>query len=189
MRLPCRAWLWGKFMERRPTRFAGAVLVLALLTLVSGCAQARARVRAATAPAPVVHVATSGSSAENAIAARVDAVREAHGLHALSVHPTLVNKARAWAKWMASGGCGRDANGVPVICHSSLVAGITVPWTYLEENVGSAAPQTLAGAVQTGFENSPSHMANILNSKVHYVGVGVAYAQDHVYVTEEFMAD
>jgi uncharacterized protein YkwD len=174
-------------MERRPTRYAGAVFVLALLTLVSGCAQARARVTAAAKPAPVVRVSSDGTSAEKAITARVNTVRASRGLRALSVHPTLVNKARAWAKWMAGGGCGRDANGVPVICHSSLVAGISVPWSLLEENVGSAAPRTIAGAVQTGFENSPTHMANILNSKVHYVGVGVAYSSDHVYVTEEFM--
>jgi uncharacterized protein YkwD len=176
-------------MQLRPVRFAGAVLVLALLTLVSGCAQVRARVSSATAPAPVVRVATDGAAAEKAITARVNTVRASRGLRALSVHPTLVNKARAWAKWMAGGGCGHDANGVPTICHSSLVAGISVPWSFLEENVGSAAPRTLAGAVQTGFENSPAHMANILNSKVHYVGVGVAYSGDHVFVTEEFMAD
>jgi uncharacterized protein YkwD len=175
-------------MQRRPIRSAGAIFALALLTLVSGCAQVRARVSAAARPAPVVSVPTDGASAERAITARVNTVRTSHGLRALSVHPTLVNKARAWAKWMAGGGCGRDANGVPVICHSSLVAGISVPWTYLEENVGSAAPRTIVSAVQTGFENSPSHMANILNSKVHYVGVGVAYSGDHVFVTEEFMA-
>lgn len=176
-------------MQDRSVRVVTAVFVLALLTLVSGCAQVRARVAAAAAPAPVVHVTTGGSSAEKAIAARVNTVRASRGLRALSVHPTLVNKARAWAKWMASGGCGRDASGAPVICHSSLAVGINVPWSMLEENVGSAAPSTLAGAVQTGFENSPSHMANILNSKVHYIGVGVAYADNHVYVTEEFMAD
>jgi uncharacterized protein YkwD len=175
-------------MRRRSVRLAAAVFLLALLTLVSGCAQVRARARAA-APAPAVRVTTDGASAEKAITARVNTVRAARGLRSLSVHPTLVNKARSWAKWMASGGCGRDASGAPTICHSSLVAGISVPWSYLEENVGSAAPQTIAGAVQTGFENSPTHMANILNSKVHYVGIGVAYAHNHVYVTQEFMAD
>jgi len=175
-------------MQNRPVRVGIAVIVLALLTLVSGCAQVRARVRAAAAPAPVVQVASGGTSAEKVIVARINTVRASRGLHALSVHPTLVNKARSWAKWMASGGCGRDASGAPVICHSSLVVGINVPWTMLEENVGSAAPSTLAGAVQTGFENSPSHLANILNTKVHYVGVGVAYADNHVYVAEEFMA-
>jgi uncharacterized protein YkwD len=186
---PVALGLWGNFMQRRHHRCAGAVVVLALLTLVSGCAQVRARVRAAVAPAPVVRVATDGAAAEKAITARVNTVRASRGLRPLSVHPTLVNKARAWAQWMAGGGCGRDAGGAPTICHSSLSAGINVPWSLLEENVGCAAPRTLAGAVETGFENSPAHLANILNSKVHYVGVGVAYWQDHVYVAQEFMAD
>jgi uncharacterized protein YkwD len=176
-------------MQPRHQRCAGAVVVLALLTLVSGCAQVRARLRTAVAPAPVVRVATDGAAGEKAITARVNTLRASRGLRPLSVHPTLVNKARAWAQWMAGGGCGHDAGGAPTICHSSLSVGINVPWSLLEENVGCAAPRTLAGAVETGFENSPAHLANILNSKVHYVGVGVAYWQDHVYVAQEFMAD
>jgi len=118
----------------------------------------------------------------------VNQYRAEHGLPALQVNATLVNKARLWSRWMAAGGCGHDANNVGYICHSSLVMGIDVSWSLLEENVGSASPKSMTMAVQTGFENSPPHRANILNGKVHYIGVGVATAGNSVYVTQEFMA-
>jgi uncharacterized protein YkwD len=136
----------------------------------------------------VQSVAPVTSSAEQAVIARVNQYRAAHGLGALAVNGTLTNKARLWSRWMAAGGCGRDAHNVGYICHSSLALGIDVPWSLLEENVGSAAPNNLVMAVQTGFENSLPHRENILNGKVRYIGVGVATAGNTVYVTQEFMA-
>jgi uncharacterized protein YkwD len=128
------------------------------------------------------------AGAEASIVARVNKYRAEHGLPALKVSSTLVNKARLWSKWMAAGGCGRDAQSVAYICHSSLTMGINVSWSLLEENVGSASPKTIVMAVQTGFENSPPHRANILNGKVRYIGVGVSTSGNSVYVTQEFMA-
>jgi uncharacterized protein YkwD len=89
---------------------------------------------------------------------------------------------------MAQGHCGRSAQGVAMICHSSLASGITVHWSRLEENVGDASPRTAVNAIMTGFQRSPEHAANILNTQITYVGAGVAYAGGFVYVTEEFMA-
>jgi uncharacterized protein YkwD len=156
--------------------------------MAAGCAQVQARLHTATAPHVSTSVGSENAGAESAIVARVNQVRAQHGLAPLSVHPVLVNKARAWARWMAAGGCSRDGNGVPYICHSSLAEGINAPWMLLEENVGSGAPASIVMAVQTGFEHSPLHLANILNGRVQYIGVGVAYWNDHVYVTQEFMA-
>ena len=89
---------------------------------------------------------------------------------------------------MANGDCGLAAPGVPAICHSSLTQGINVRWSVLEENVGRASPRTMYMAAERGFERSATHLANILNTRVRYIGVGIAYSRTAVYVTEEFMA-
>ncbi len=89
---------------------------------------------------------------------------------------------------MASGGCGRGDNGVANICHSTLSDGITVSYALLAENVGLVSPQTNTSGMEAGFENSPPHAENMLNSQIQYVGVGIAYVDNYMYVAEEFMA-
>jgi uncharacterized protein YkwD len=172
------------------SRLLACAALAAIALTASGCAQARARLAGHVAPPPPapIHLVSPVTSAEQQIVNRVNQYRAQHGLPALKVNATLVNKARNWSRWMAAGGCGRDARNVAYICHSSLPQGINVSWSLLEENVGSAAPKTMTMAVQTGFENSPPHRANILNGKVHYIGVGVSSSGNTVYVTQEFMA-
>lgn len=109
-------------------------------------------------------------------------------MHALSEHPNLEDKAHLWAAWMAAGGCGHDANGTPKICHSPLTSDITVSWTLLEENVGAASPKTDISGLMTGFEHSPAHAANMLNTQITSIGAGAAYSGNVVFVAEEFMA-
>ena len=89
---------------------------------------------------------------------------------------------------MAGGQCGRNANGTPKICHSNLKSGITVRWSLLAENVGAASPKTNLSGIMRGFEHSPSHEENILNTRITAIGAGVAYTGNNVYVAEEFMA-
>jgi uncharacterized protein YkwD len=89
---------------------------------------------------------------------------------------------------MASGGCGRGGDGLPNICHSILSNGITVTWARLAENVGLASTNANASGMQAAFEQSPPHAENMLNNQIQYVGVGVAYVDNHMYVAEEFMA-
>lgn len=117
----------------------------------------------------------------------INGFRHAHGLGSLAVHPTLVNKARMWAAHMASGGCGTGSNGLPQICHSSLSSGINVQWSMLEENVGMCSPRNNVSGMESAFENSHGHAANMLSTKVSYVGVGFAYVGNYMYVAEEFM--
>jgi uncharacterized protein YkwD len=174
-------------MRRGRRRFLG-LAICAIAPLAAGCAQVQARLHAGPVPQASTSLSSENPGAESAIVTRVNQVRAQNRLEPLSVHPVLVNKARAWARWMAGGGCGRDSTGVPFICHSSLAEGINAPWVLLEENVGSGAPASIVMGVQSGFEHSPPHLANILNGQVHYIGVGVAYWNDHVYVTQEFMA-
>jgi uncharacterized protein YkwD len=127
------------------------------------------------------------SATERQVIGSVNQFRAAHGLRALSAHSNLQRKARLWAAWMANGNCGRDAAGVPTICHSNLPSGITVSWSLLEENVGNASPVDVS-AVTAAFEHSPEHAANMLNTRITSVGVGVAASGSVVFVAEEFMA-
>ena len=138
-------------------------------------------------PAPVIAAVPSSGGAESALVAAINNFRAAHGLPALQVHPTLSSKAAGWAAHMASGGCGVGGNGAPNICHSNLSDGVNVQWRLLEENVGMIGPKTNVSGMESAFENSPMHRDNMLNNQINYVGVGVAYVGDYMYVAEEFM--
>lgn len=164
-------------------RGAAVVVALVITFALAGC------------KAPVHARLTSSSSAsapptatEQKVVAEVNKYRAAHGLRALTVNWNLEDKAHLWAAWMAGGGCGRGANGVPTICHSNLTSGITVNWSLLEENVGAASPASNVMGIAVGFERSPLHSANMLNRKVTAIGVGVAYSGNVVMVAQEFMA-
>jgi uncharacterized protein YkwD len=140
------------------------------------------------APARVSSRAAVETAAESAIVARVNHVRAAHGLAKLRVSTMLLTKARLWSRWMQHGGCGVNSAGAPMICHSPLTNGITVRWRVLAENVGRASPRSTYMAIERGFERSPTHLANILNPRVRYIGVGIACSRTVAYLTEEFMA-
>jgi uncharacterized protein YkwD len=151
--------------------------ILAIAVSFSGCATVRARSTSSG----------SGTSAESALVAGINSFRKSRGLPALAVHSNLVNKARSWAGHMADGGCG-SRGGVPNICHSSLSNGITVRWAKLAENVGMVSPRTNVSGMSQAFKASPPHAANMLDRAADYVGVGVAYVGNYMYVAEVFMA-
>jgi uncharacterized protein YkwD len=50
------------------------------------------------------------------------------------------------------------------------------------------SPTSNVSGMESAFEHSPPHAENMLNGQINYVGVGVAYAGNDMYVTEEFMA-
>jgi uncharacterized protein YkwD len=127
------------------------------------------------------------SSAEQSMFRRINTYRRAHGLPSLGTSVVANKKARFWAALMANGGCGRDASGVPRICHSNLAAGITVAWSRLGENVGMVSPRNNVAGMEGAFENSPPHAEN-MRSNVRYLGVGVAYWNNFMYVAEVFLA-
>ena len=127
------------------------------------------------------------TSAEQSMFRRINTYRREHGLASLGTSLVANKKARFWAALMANGGCGRDASGVPRICHSNLAAGITVAWTRLGENVGMVSPRTNIAGMESAFENSPPHAEN-MRSNVRYLGVGVSYWNNYMYVAEVFLA-
>lgn len=168
-------------------RLLTSAAVLTFAMSASGCAQLARRATHTTVKPPSSSTITL-SSAERLLFDNLNAFRAQHGLKALPANSVLMNKARSWARSMAGGVCGRNAGGVPMICHSNLTNGITVSWSWLAENVGAAAPKTNVGAIATGFRLSKLHAENILSPLGDYVGVGVAYSGNTVYVAEEFMA-
>ncbi|HTL86843.1 MAG TPA: CAP domain-containing protein [Acidimicrobiia bacterium] len=126
------------------------------------------------------------STAEQSMFRRINTYRRAHGLASLGTSMVANKKARFWAALMANGGCGRDASGVPRICHSNLASGITIAWSRLGENVGMVSPRTNIAGMEGAFENSPPHAEN-MRSNVRYLGVGVAYWSNYMYVAEVFV--
>ena len=153
------------------------VALACVVTLaLAGCDAIPAPLGSTTAPTP------PPTPVEQHVLASINSLRASHHLPALKVNPNLEDKARLWSAWMAGGGCGT------AICHSRLASGIKPGWTMLAENVGAARPKSNIDGVINGFTQSPGHLANILNATVKFVGVGVAYSGNTVFVTEEFMA-
>jgi uncharacterized protein YkwD len=134
-----------------------------------------------------VRPADARVSAASYFARRIGALRAQYALPGLHTNAVLVAKAQRWSAWMAGGGCGRTSTGVAILCHSVLAQGITVTWSRLEENVGVAQPSAAWSQLEAAFERSPEHRANMLNRVINSVGIGVAYANDRIYVAEEFM--
>ncbi len=158
--------------------FAVAVVAVVAFTL-SGCTPTRAQLGSSSGSPSAPPNAT-----ERQIIDAVNRFRGAHGLRGLPVNSNLEDKSHLWAAWMAGGNCG----GAGSICHSNLRSGITVRWSLLEENVGAASPASNIAGVISGFERSPEHAANMLNSRITSIGVGIAYSGNTVYAAEEFMA-
>jgi len=107
-------------------------------------------------------------------AAQVNATRSSSGLSKLSIDDTLVAKAQAWAKRMASAG---------TISHSQLTDGAGSNWSVLAENVGMASTITQMHSL---FMNSPSHRANIVNGSFDRIGTGVAESGGRLFVVQVF---
>jgi uncharacterized protein YkwD len=157
---------------------------------LSSCAALKQKAAAKPAPKPApaaTAIPAANPTAEQQVIGAINRLRAQNHRAALKVHPALTNKARYWSRWMAAGNCGRQ-NGMAKICHSTLAGGIGVAWTMLAENVGMATPRSNVLGVIKGLEASPGHRANMLNTTVDYVGVGVAYDGNAVYITQEFMA-
>jgi hypothetical protein len=133
------------------------------------------------ASSAVFVVATSqGASAADPVAesdfvAKVNALRGSQGAGALQVHSVLTAKAQAWAAHMAATGC---------LCHSNLTDGVTVGWRKLGENVGRGPS---VASLQSAFIGSPAHLANMLDKRFNYVGIGVAYGAGQMWVAQVFM--
>jgi uncharacterized protein YkwD len=105
----------------------------------------------------------------------VNTFRVANGVAQLEWDEGLYGKAREWSQHMADEG---------KLSHSDLKSGAPAGWKILGENV--AYNTSLTGAMDA-LENSPAHRANLLNTKFTRVAVGIIFAKNVYWVTEEFI--
>ena len=116
----------------------------------------------------------SNDSATNA--SDIDRLRASVGVPSLTRVAALDTKAQAQADRMASRGR---------IYHSTnLASGVPAGWTSIGENVASAGSIQQA---QTALEASPSHYANLVDTRFNDVGIGVATRNGVVYVVQVFV--
>jgi uncharacterized protein YkwD len=94
---------------------------------------------------------------EAAVVAQTNAARAQNGLPPLAVDPSLMNRARNHARWMA---------GNRNLAHGQGVA----------ENIGMG--QTSASEAVSSWMNSSGHRANMLDGGHTRIGVGVAYSSN-----------
>ena len=141
---------------------------------------ARRSCRAATATLATVLLvslappaAADTASDEARVVALVQQARAAAGAPALPLHAGLTAAARTWALTMAAAG---------TISHN-VGLGSLVSASRLAENVGMGAS---VDAIHQSFLASSGHLANLLDTRVNAIGVGVAYANGYVFVVQDF---
>jgi hypothetical protein len=112
----------------------------------------------------VLGVAAGPAAASDAgtLVSDTNALRASHGLIGYRVCPDLAGIAAAWAAHLASTG---------MLAHNTALAGEMHGWEALAENVGEGGS---AAGVQTLFEQSPDHLANLVSSTYTEVGIGTA---------------
>ena len=113
------------------------------------------------------------ASDETRVMTLIQQTRSSVGAPALRIDAALTSAARSWAAKMA-----REGN----ISHNVGI-GSQVTASKLSENVGMGGSVDI---VHQGFLNSPGHRANMVDTGVNSVGVGVAYSGNYVYVVQDF---
>jgi uncharacterized protein YkwD len=140
---------------------------LTLLTLLTAALLAALTGLVGVAPA------SATTTREARMIARINYARATHGLPPLHVSGDLTAAARTHSASMASSS---------QLFHSSTLSSLCC-YRLIAENVGEGG--TLA-IVHQAFMNSAPHRANILNSRVGQVGVGVVSSDGQLWITEVF---
>ncbi|MFV0307752.1 MAG: CAP domain-containing protein [Desertimonas sp.] len=153
-------WAW---LRHAGTRHLGAFGVTAVLALGAG---GELIARCTPAPAP---------SQQQQVVDLVNQRRAQAGLPALRVDYRLSNAAQAHSQDQAARRVMSHigSNGSTV---GTRVTRAGYRWSRVVENV--AAGYGSAGGAVTGWMNSPSHRANVLDPKVIHIGVGLAYSSN-----------
>ena len=113
---------------------------------------------------------------EQADLTALNALRTSRGLGALVRDATLDRKASAQAVRMAR---------QETIFHSAdLTLGVQAGWSVIGENVGVGGT---VPTIQTALENSPGHMANMVDPRFRRVGVGAVQRNGKIYLVQVFV--
>ena len=161
-------------MPLAPASLRRALILVAVSAVGFGTAACQPQTSfVSAAPASV----SSGSEASQLLSL-VNAYRTANGLPALTPAADAMAKAQQHSNDMAAHNS--------LFHSSSLSSGIGGGWRALGENVGDGGS---VAQIQSMFQASGPHNANLLNGAYNLVGVGVAHAANGTtFVTEIFVA-
>jgi uncharacterized protein YkwD len=122
------------------------------------------------------------SAAEEQLFASVNRARRAQGLPALKWNDALAAAAKRHAAIMAQRGEAQHGfAGEPALASRVTQAGARFVW--LSENV-ALGPRV--EAIEAEFLRSPNHRANILDSDMDSVGVGIVERGGQLFAVEDF---
>jgi len=125
---------------------------------------------------------TSASAAEQQLFASVNRTRRAQGLPSLKWNEALAGAARRHAALMAQHGSAQHGfSGEPSLASRVMQAGVRFVW--VAENVIQGAS---AQDIHEEFMKSANHRANILDSDMDSIGVGVVERGGQFFAVEDF---
>ena len=125
---------------------------------------------------------TGAAASELELLASANRVRKAQGLPGLKWNEALATAARKHAAAMAQHASAEHGYpGEPALAARAAQAGAKFSW--LAENVCQGAR---IEAIEAEFLNSPKHRANILDSDMDSIGVGVVERNGQLFAVEDF---
>lgn len=124
----------------------------------------------------------ASSGAQRTLFDALNRERKAQGLPSLKWNEALANAAQQHAAAMARQGVvSHTLPGEPSLASRAIKAGVHFSW--ISENVVQSAS---AEGAHEQFIKSPNHRANILDSDMNSVGIGVAERHGQLFVVEDF---
>jgi uncharacterized protein YkwD len=137
--------------------------------------------------APAATIVTARDAREAPLVARMNDVRAAHGLRALSAAPRLTEAATRHANSIASRGYFKHELYTPARSVNWTPYGTWIRWYWpgpgysswgAGENLAWGAPDLTARQAVSRWMNSPPHRANILTPGWRRVGVAVVHVSE-----------
>jgi Cysteine-rich secretory protein family len=101
------------------------------------------------------------------------------------VNVTLADVARGWAEKMRVASVAVGTEDCLISHNPNLRTAVPLKWKKLGENVGCG--DVGVEGLHAAFVNSPKHYANIIDPAFDSIGIGIVYAGDVMFVTEQFM--
>jgi uncharacterized protein YkwD len=131
---------------------------------------------------PLNGLAQKSFDAERSLFNAVNQERKAHGLGALRWDDALADAARKHAQRMAAqGSMSHQFPGEPNL--ASRARGAGVHYTWLSENVDEGPN---AATIHQSFMKSPLHRANILDTDMDSIGIGMVERSGQLFAVEDF---
>ena len=123
--------------------------------------------------------------------AMLNSDRAANGLPALTANDTLAGLAHQRSQGMVASGSFSHYDGAGNLIFQGMLNNAAFPYAFAGENIAENNDPNLGSSLSmanTGLMNSPTHRANILNTRFNEVGIGIAGpdSSGRFYFTELF---